>query len=108
MMRRLGLRVLVLLFAAPPTLAQDPIGEPALGREMAQALCVDCHFVDVDQTAPRRSIAPSFYVLAEDPAVTEFRLRMFLIQTPHPVMPNFIFTDREADDLAAYILSLRE
>ena len=107
MMRWLRLAAFVPLIAATPALAQDPMGDPALGKEMALALCTDCHFVAADQTAPVRSVGPSFYALAEDPAVTEFRLRVFLMQTPHPVMPNFILTDPEADDLAAYILGLR-
>jgi mono/diheme cytochrome c family protein len=96
------------LLAAGAALAQEPVGVATRGKEMALELCTECHFVAADQTALRGVNGPSFYDLSEDSAVTEFSLRVFLTQTPHPVMPNFIFTDQEADDLAAYILGLSE
>jgi mono/diheme cytochrome c family protein len=108
MARWFGLAAFAGLFVATLVFAQSPIGDPLRGKEMALANCTGFHFVTTEQAAPPQSIGPSFDVLASDPAQTEFRLRVFLMHTPHPMMPNFIFTDQEADDLAAYILSLRK
>ena len=108
MLTRIGPAVMAIMLFAAPALAQDPMGNPTLGKEMALGLCTPCHLVAQDQEAPAARVGPSFYALSEDPAVTAFRLRMFLMQTPHPVMPNFILSDDEADDMTAYILSLAE
>ncbi len=108
MLNPLGPAVLAIALLAGPALAQDPVGNPGPGKGMALDICTPCHLVAQDQEAPVARVGPSFYALSEDPAVTEFRLRVFLMQTPHPVMPNFILTDEEADDLAAYILGLAE
>jgi hypothetical protein len=66
-----------------------------------------CHVVEEGQEKPVVDVVPPFAGIANDPDTTEFRLRVFLHDTPHPVMPNFIFADEEVENLIAYILSLR-
>jgi mono/diheme cytochrome c family protein len=60
-----------------------------------------------DQQRPAVAGVPPFRTLANDPQVTEYRIRMFLI-TPHTIMPNFMLTRRETDDIVAYIQSLKD
>jgi hypothetical protein len=50
--------------------------------------------------------APSFSAIAHMNDVTPMGLRVFL-QTPHSRMPDLHLTRAEADDLIAYIVSLR-
>ena len=50
--------------------------------------------------------APDFIEIAAEPAYTEMALKVFL-QTPHKLMPNFILTPEERDNVISYILTLR-
>lgn len=77
------------------------------GKRLARELCAGCHVVEEGQEKPVVDVVPPFAAIANDPDTTEFRLRVFLHDTPHPVMPNFIFADEEVENLIAYILSLR-
>ena len=89
--------------------AQDvQAGNPGSGKRLALELCSGCHVVAPEQQRPAIDVVPAFATIANEPDTTTFRLRVFLHDTPHPVMPNYIFTDKEVDDLIAYILSLRQ
>lgn len=83
-------------------------GNSDSGKRLVLELCSGCHVVALDQQRPAIDVVPAFATIANDPDTTAFRLRVFLHDTPHPVMPNYIFTDKEVDDLIAYILSLRQ
>ena len=50
--------------------------------------------------------APSFQAVAETKVVTRLALTAFL-QTPHADMPNLVVTGEDADNVIAYILSLK-
>jgi mono/diheme cytochrome c family protein len=85
------------------TLAQS--GEKAAGRRLATELCGDCHQV--------RPPFPSFFrypatfeEIAKYPAINRLSLKVFL-QSNHTIMPNFIVSKSDADDIIAYILSLK-
>jgi mono/diheme cytochrome c family protein len=81
--------------------------DPAKGKRLALELCSGCHVVAEDQARPAIDVVPAFATIANRFDTTEFRLRVFLRDTPHPVMPNFVFTEDELDDLISYILSRR-
>ncbi len=86
--------------------AQAP-GDAFVGREIAEAECAECHIVGRDALGGNLLLgAPTFLEVADDPAVTELSLRVFL-QSPHFLMPNFVFSESETDDVISYILSLR-
>jgi mono/diheme cytochrome c family protein len=104
-MRTSILAAIAALLAAP-ALAQTSAGNVEAGRDLALQLCSGCHFVAAGQRPPVAVQAPPFLMLANDPAVTEFRLRNFL-RTPHPVMPTLILSAQETDDVIAYILGLK-
>lgn len=85
------------------------VGDTRAGKALAVRICHDCHVVAPNMEKPYNAAfgAPSFLNLADDAAVTEFRLRRFL-STPHFRMPNIKLSEKETDDVIAYILSLKE
>jgi mono/diheme cytochrome c family protein len=97
---------LILLLAGGPAGAEDLPGDPERGRAIAEAWCIECHEVVPDVREPSITDAPPFQAVADDPAATEMALRAFL-QTPHAAMPDLRPTPAEANDLIAYILSLK-
>lgn len=88
-------------------------GDPVLGREVAQKLCVNCHIVGPNGSAAPENpdvvnpAIPTFMAIAEMPEQTESAIRGFLID-PHPPMPDAQLTAHELDNIAAYIMSLKE
>ena len=86
--------------------AQDMIGDPAAGRQLAEAECALCHTVAPADLTYTLIGAPPFQAVADDPAATSASLRLFL-QTPHETMPDLILTPAETDDVVAYILSMK-
>jgi len=80
-------------------------GEKAAGRRLATELCGDCHEV----RAPFPSFyryPPTFEEIAKRPSTTRLALKVFL-QSNHTIMPNFIVSKSDADDIIAYILGLK-
>jgi mono/diheme cytochrome c family protein len=101
---RTALPIVLALLAAAPALAEPD--DVSRGRAAALQLCSGCHFVEPGQRIPLAVGAPPFPALANDPAVTEFRLRSFL-RTPHPVMPMLILSAEETDSIIAFVMSLK-
>jgi cytochrome c len=82
-------------------------GDRAKGRAFALQVCTPCHRVSPDQLSPQRfATAPGFRAIANTRGMTETSLHAFL-SSPHPSMPNLILSQKEQDDVIAYILSLR-
>jgi cytochrome c len=97
---------LALALAVSPAGAQSPTpGDPQAGRDYALKNCTSCHTVSPRQS-PQVHAAPSFRAIADMRSTTQMSLHAFLA-TPHPRMPNFIVPPKDADDVIAYILSLR-
>lgn len=83
-------------------------GDVVLGRSVSKKLCVNCHIVEPGGQADIVNPAiPTFMAIAEKPEQTASRIRGFLLD-PHPPMPNIQLTAHELDDIATYILSLKE
>ncbi len=97
------------LGAAAAALAMEPMGSVEDGRRLALDVCAQCHVVAETQRPPRPPVpnVPSFFALADEPRITEFYLRSFF-RTPHRVMPNFMLTADEIDNIVVYIFSLKE
>ena len=83
--------------------AQDTGGNAASGRALAKAWCAECHRVEPD--APGASVA-DFAEVANLLSKTALSLKVFL-QSSHKDMPNLILKPGEAEDIIAYILSLK-
>ena len=105
-MRRIFLAMaLVAATAAGGAAVAQTIGDPAAGRRLAEAWCSECHAITVYALGePRRG--PEFAEVANRAKTTALSLNVFL-RSNHDNMPNFILTRDEADDIVAYILSLK-
>ena len=108
----IAILVLIALFAIRLHVAdgqilaqQDTAGDAASGRRLAESLCSDCHAVGA-KAAPALRNAPDFVAVAQLPSTTALALNAFL-RSNHRSMPNFIIPRRDADDIVAYILSLK-
>lgn len=75
------------------------------GRRLAHEACAQCHGVDKKgySTNPQ---APAFDDIANIPGMTSTALTVAL-QTSHRAMPNLVIKGRDAQNIIAYILSLR-
>jgi len=85
--------------------AAQTIGDPAAGRRLAEAWCSECHAIGRD-SAGGMMRGPSFVNVAQRPKTTPLSLNVFL-RSNHDNMPNLILKRDEADDIVAYILSLK-
>jgi mono/diheme cytochrome c family protein len=73
------------------------------GKQFARHVCAVCHVV-VEGQSPGDLNAPSFGSIAES---RQFHKRgVALLWERHPKMPNLALTQKELDDVAAYIKSL--
>jgi len=80
-------------------------GERAAGRRIASELCGDCH--EIRPPFPNfYRYPPTFEEIAKRSATTRLALKVFL-QSNHTIMSNFIVSKSDADDIIAYILSLK-
>lgn len=101
--------MVALLVGATAAAAQDDLpGDVAAGHALATSVCAACH--DIGGQPPKGLIfegdPPAFRPVAKDTAITPLSLQVFL-RTPHQNMPNIMLSQRETDDVIAYILSLR-
>ncbi len=79
--------------------------DDAEGRRLAEAWCMTCHAIDAKATGTA-NVAPDFASIANLPSTTELSLKVFL-RSSHRNMPNLVLTTEQADNLVAYILSLK-
>jgi len=98
-MQALRFWLLPALLAAPPAFGADADS----GKRLAELRCATCHVVSPGPTS-QISNAPPFDVIARKFA-TNPDLLAFAILDPHPRM-NVMLTRPEAQDIAAYILTL--
>ena len=89
------------LAAAPATAA-----DAAHGEQLAKRWCASCHVVAPDQARGADDV-PAFPTIANMPGFDAGKLAAFLMD-PHPKMPDMQLGRGEANDLAAYIGSLRK
>lgn len=83
-----------------PAAAADAV----VGKAIAQRWCASCHLISGSRA---RDTAPPFAAIANSPDITSDRLAAFLTR-PHGGMPDLALTEREIDDLDAYIRTLRQ
>ncbi len=84
--------------------AQELRGNVASGRDLAGHWCGSCH--QIDGGPPARSGVSTFEQVARLPSTTALSLRVFL-RSSHADMPNIQMSNADADDLIAYILTLK-
>lgn len=96
---------IVLAIAIPGHTALGQSGNATEGRRLAVSICSKCHLVPEAQPTSAMDAAPTFTTLANDPAMTNERLRRFLI-APHSQMPPIVISRTEVEDLIAYMRTL--
>jgi cytochrome c len=100
-----SMMLISLIFAGSGGLNAQQIGDIGEGRRLAQADCVQCHGVDKNAYS-RNPAAPTFDDIANIPGMTG-RALIVALRTSHRSMPNIVVKDSDADNLVAYILSLK-
>jgi len=98
--------IMALISLAPAAWAQGDTTVVTAGRDLGLKWCSECHLVARGQPKPPSDAAPSWYAVADNPSTTEAGLQAFFA-TPHKQMPNIMLTRQEADEIIAYILSLK-
>jgi mono/diheme cytochrome c family protein len=105
-----GFAVLLVLSAltAPWAFAARGTGEgdAQSGFALAQDVCAECHAVVKGEGQSPHAQAPSFTMIANAPGMNAARLRVWF-SVSHRSMPDLHLTDRQADDLIAYIFGLK-
>ena len=89
-----------------PVAAQMPPNVKA-GRQVAEKLCVGCHIVMPDP--PNSTVSadiPAFQTIANRTGQTVDTV-VGAILIPHPPMPNTNLSREEVNNVAAYIMSLK-
>jgi len=76
------------------------------GLDLAKRWCASCHLVSADQRRASADVPP-FATIARSPNFNARSLTYFLLD-PHPKMPELPLSRAAADDIAAYIESLRK
>jgi mono/diheme cytochrome c family protein len=89
-----------------PVRAQHQTGNAAAGLHFTETWCSGCHPVEL-RAARTGAIAPDFITIANRPTTTANSLAGYL-DSNHQLMPNFQLTHDEADDVIAYIMSLKD
>jgi mono/diheme cytochrome c family protein len=93
----------ILVAALGPSLAAA--ADVQHGKALAQRWCAECHVVASDQARANADVA-TFASVARRQDFSAAQLALFLLD-PHPKMPNLSLTRVEANDLAAYIATLK-
>ena len=105
------LLIIALASAAALAATSDGPGSPGYGRQLTEDICGECHRVSADRSAKPPPMqedlaAPDLTERMRAPGVNEMALRSYL-QTSHPVMPNIRLTPEQADDIIAYLMTLK-
>ncbi len=88
--------------AGPVTSAPDP----KAGQQLAARLCSNCHLVSAAQTEAVADV-PTFREIANAEGQTPGAIVAKIVIPKHP-MPVIPITQFELNDLAAYIMSLKD
>lgn len=98
--------LLALVFAAAPALAQDEAAKIAEGKRLAEINCTRCHNIEAEGESPLTDAAP-FREIAQNYDEMEL-VDGFMegLAVRHPLMPDWEVTEPQAEELAAFVMSL--
>ena len=80
--------------------------DPDHGLALAKRWCASCHVVSPEQQQASADVPP-FATIARSPNFDARQLAYFLLN-PHPKMPDLPLSRAAADDIAAYIATLKK
>lgn len=100
------LPLLALLLCASPALAQDEAAKIAEGKRLAEINCTRCHNIEAEGESPLTD-APPFREISKNYDEMEL-VDGFMegLAVRHPLMPDWEVTMPQAEDLAAFVMSL--
>ncbi len=78
------------------------------GRKIAEAQCITCHAIGLNDTSPRSDAPPLRTLLAgypQDVLAEDFREH---VHVGHPDMPDFEFGPIGTDHIVAYLISIQD
>jgi len=100
-------RALAALLLCHPAAAAGDASAPR-GRAYAQAHCARCHALGLEGASPLRR-APPFRDLAQTFPIDDLAdVLVEGVERRHPAMPDVRLDPADADDLTAYLRSLRK
>ena len=99
--------LIVLSIALAQSVQAQELGDINAGLSYAEAVCAECHAVKKGERTSPHERAPAFELVAGARGMTDMALRVWF-QSPHPSMPNLVLKEKTADDLVAYIMSLKQ
>jgi mono/diheme cytochrome c family protein len=94
----------ILIFAAPPAIAQR--GSVQVGQKLVQANCARCHAVGRTGESPLRIAPPLRELHKRYPVENLAEALAEGIVTGHPTMPEFRFDPDQIEHLIAYLKTL--
>jgi len=103
----LGFIFVAMIWATASSAQSAEVGSAQQGLTLAHEACAQCHLVDKVAGRSTNADAPTFEAIAKTPSLTSAALAAAL-QTSHPTMPNFVIKGDDANNIIAYILSLKE
>jgi mono/diheme cytochrome c family protein len=108
MKRFLKISLVALAFAtATQSAVAQGSGDAKAGLAYADAVCAECHAIKKGERVSPHERATAFEVVANARGMSDMALRVWF-QSPHPSMPNLTLKEKLADDLVAYIMSLKD
>ena len=96
-----------MIWATASSAQSAEVGSAQQGLRVAREACAECHLVDKVAGRSTNANAPTFEVIANTPGLTSAALAAAL-QTSHRTMPNIVIKGADANNIIAYILSLKE
>ena len=100
--------IIVATIWATASIAQAAqVGSAQQGLRVAREACAQCHLVDKVRGRSTNADAPTFETIAKTRGLTSAALATAL-QTSHRTMPNVVIKGDDANNIIAYILSLKE
>ncbi len=107
-MRNVGPVILFLmLISEPAEVNGQELGNPTAGQKYAEVTCSECHAVLPNDTASKIAKATAFGTVANSPGMNELAISVWR-QTTHLSMPNIVVKPNDMNDVAAYIVSLKD
>jgi len=94
----------ILLLASAPAAAQTRAEQRENGQALAERWCSNCHLVSAAGPGRASDAVPSFAAIAARPGITAEGVATFL-RVPHATMPDHGLTQRQAQDLAVFLLA---
>ena len=107
MAHTVGFIIAAMISAAVGGARAQQTGDAQRGLALAREACAECHAVIKASGRSPNANAPTFEAVAKIPGMTSMALSTAL-QTSHRTMPNVVIKGDDANNIIAYIMSLKE